>query len=86
LLFCWAAVILLFFSFSTRQEYYIAPALPAFALLLGNWLAREEQAPKGSPIARSGRISATVLLVFGLLIAGITGALALISHAPRPSI
>ena len=86
LLLCWAAVILLFFSFSTRQEYYIAPALPAFALLLGNWLAREEQAPKGSPIARSGRISATVLLVFGLLIAGITGALALIAHAPRPGI
>jgi len=86
LLFCWAAVILLFFSFSTRQEYYIAPALPAFALLLGNWLAREEQAPIGSPIARSGRISATALLVFGLLIAGITGALALISHAPKPSV
>jgi len=86
LLLCWAAVILLFFSFSTRQEYYIAPALPAFALLLGNWLAREEQAPKGSPIARSGRISATVLLVFGLLIAGITGAFALIAHAPRPGI
>ena len=29
----WALVILLFFSFSTRQEYYTIPALPAIALL-----------------------------------------------------
>ena len=84
LLFCWAAVILLFFSFSTRQEYYVAPALPAFALLLGHWLAVEQEAPIGSPIARSGRVSATVLLVFGLLIAAITGILAVISHPLRP--
>jgi len=86
LLFCWAAVILLFFSFSTRQEYYVAPALPAFALLLGHWLAREGEASVESPIARSGRISATVLLVLGLLIAGITGTLALISHPPKPDV
>jgi 4-amino-4-deoxy-L-arabinose transferase-like glycosyltransferase len=82
LLFCWAAVILLFFSFSTRQEYYVAPALPALALLLGWWLAREADAQIGSTIARVGRISATVLLVIGVLIAGITGTLAVVSHAP----
>jgi 4-amino-4-deoxy-L-arabinose transferase-like glycosyltransferase len=86
LLLCWAAVILVFFSFSTRQEYYVAPALPAFALLLGRWLAREEQAPIGSPIARSGRLSSTVLLIIGLLIATITGILAIISHTPKPGV
>jgi 4-amino-4-deoxy-L-arabinose transferase-like glycosyltransferase len=86
LLFCWAAVIMLFFSFSTRQEYYLAPALPGFALLLGHWMAREEEAPIGSPIARSGRISATVLLVFGLLIAAITGFLAIVSRTPAPGV
>lgn len=86
LLFCWAAVIFLFFSFSTRQEYYVAPALPALALLLGHWLARESAAPIGSHIARSGRISATVLLVAGLLIAGITGTLAVISHPPSAGV
>ncbi len=84
LLFCWAAVILLFFSFSTRQEYYLAPALPALYLIVGVWMARELEAPIGSRIARAGRISATALFVFGLLIAGVTGALAVISHAPRP--
>jgi 4-amino-4-deoxy-L-arabinose transferase-like glycosyltransferase len=86
LLFCWAAVILLFFSFSTRQEYYLAPTLPAFALLLGNWLAGEAQAPIGSPIARSGRISAVVLLVVGLLAAVAAITFALISHAPSPAV
>jgi 4-amino-4-deoxy-L-arabinose transferase-like glycosyltransferase len=32
---CWIAVVLVFFSFSTTQEYYSLPTYPAFALLLG---------------------------------------------------
>jgi hypothetical protein len=45
-LFCgiWPLVILIFFSFSTRQEYYVLPALPALALLIGAWLAAEHHA------------------------------------------
>ena len=86
LLFCWAAVVLLFFSFSTRQEYYVAPALPALALLLGYWLGREADAQIGSSIARAGRVSAFVLLVAGLLIAAITGTLAILSHAPAQGV
>jgi 4-amino-4-deoxy-L-arabinose transferase-like glycosyltransferase len=84
LFFVWAIVILLFFSFSTRQEYYLAPALPALALILGSWLARESESAYGSDVARSGRVSATVFLVVGLLISAVTLALALISHAPQP--
>jgi 4-amino-4-deoxy-L-arabinose transferase-like glycosyltransferase len=38
LLLVWAVVPLLFFSLSTRQEYYVLPALPALCLLLGHWL------------------------------------------------
>jgi 4-amino-4-deoxy-L-arabinose transferase-like glycosyltransferase len=86
LLFCWPAVVLLFFSFSTRQEYYLAPGLPGLALLLGHWMAHESEAPIGSSIARAGRRSATALLVFGLLITAITGALALTSHTPAPNL
>jgi hypothetical protein len=86
LFFVWAIVILLFFSFSTRQEYYLAPALPALSLILGNWLARESEAAYGSDVARSGRISATVFLVVGLLISAVTLTLALISHAPQPGV
>src|SRR4029077_20329730 len=37
-----AFFVIFFFSFSTRQEYYILPALPSFALLLGSCLGEEE--------------------------------------------
>jgi 4-amino-4-deoxy-L-arabinose transferase-like glycosyltransferase len=84
LLFCWASVILLFFSFSTRQEYYLAPALPALALLIGNWLAREAQSTPGSAISRSGQVSANVLLIFGLLISATALTLVLISKSAPP--
>jgi 4-amino-4-deoxy-L-arabinose transferase-like glycosyltransferase len=86
LFFLWAIVILLFFSFSTRQEYYLAPALPALCLLLGHWLALESQSEYGSDTARSGRVSATVFLIAGLLIAALTSTLAMISHTPPPGV
>ncbi len=38
--FCWLGFILVFFSFSTTQEYYSMPAYPAFALLIGAAIAR----------------------------------------------
>ncbi len=44
----WALLVLLFFTFSSRQEYYSIPALPALALMAGGWLAREEWAATGS--------------------------------------
>jgi 4-amino-4-deoxy-L-arabinose transferase-like glycosyltransferase len=39
LLVIWTAFILLFFSLSSRQEYYVLPALPAVAILIAGWLA-----------------------------------------------
>jgi hypothetical protein len=36
---CWIGVVMLFFSFSTTQEYYSMPIYPALALLLGSALA-----------------------------------------------
>jgi hypothetical protein len=44
----WAGTVLVFFSFSTRQEYYTMPAYPALALLLGCSLARSEARAEGS--------------------------------------
>ncbi len=35
----WTSVVLGFFSFSARQEYYSLPALPALALMIGGFLA-----------------------------------------------
>jgi hypothetical protein len=39
----WALVVIIFFSFSTRQEYYTFPAFPAIALLAGTALAQGER-------------------------------------------
>jgi 4-amino-4-deoxy-L-arabinose transferase-like glycosyltransferase len=36
---CWAGFVLIFFTFSTTQEYYSMPCYPAFALLLGSAMA-----------------------------------------------
>jgi len=40
LAFCWAGFILLFFTFSTTQEYYSLPCYPALALLIGHAAAK----------------------------------------------
>jgi hypothetical protein len=36
---CWTGFILVFFTFSTTQEYYSMPCYPALALLLGSAMA-----------------------------------------------
>ena len=36
---CWIAVVMVFFTFSTTQEYYSMPIYPALALLLGSAMA-----------------------------------------------
>jgi 4-amino-4-deoxy-L-arabinose transferase-like glycosyltransferase len=63
----WAAVIMVFFSFSSRQEYYSLPVLPALALLIAGWLQRENESEKGSPQRRAGRIASAVLLAIGFV-------------------
>ena len=42
----WAAIVLLFFSLSARQEYYSLPAIPALALMAGALLARADTCSK----------------------------------------
>ena len=80
----WAGVILLFFSFSTRQEYYVAPALPALALLLGAWLANESNSETSGTLVKSGQMSSTILLGIGLLIATATLLIVIFSHPAPP--
>ena len=38
---CWLGFVLIFFTFSTTQEYYSMPCYPALALLLGSAMATE---------------------------------------------
>jgi 4-amino-4-deoxy-L-arabinose transferase-like glycosyltransferase len=82
LFFLWAMVILLFFSFSTRQEYYTIPALPGIALLTGAWLARESVRDASARVLRAGRISSLVLMCIGVL--GAAVGLILWWHTPQP--
>jgi 4-amino-4-deoxy-L-arabinose transferase-like glycosyltransferase len=64
---CWAGFILIFFTFSTTQEYYSMPCYPALALLLGSamvtdskWLRRGTTAL--SLVAACAAIAAIVVL------------------------
>jgi 4-amino-4-deoxy-L-arabinose transferase-like glycosyltransferase len=59
LLAVWSGFVLLFFSFSTRQEYYVLPAFPALAVLGAGWLAwvdhyRPRRSEKGSKVVVRG--------------------------------
>jgi 4-amino-4-deoxy-L-arabinose transferase-like glycosyltransferase len=81
----WPLVILLFFSFSSRQEYYVLPGLPGVALLLGGWLARESASAHDSDERRSGKSSSIVLVVVGVAICVVCVALAWQAQAPPPN-
>jgi hypothetical protein len=80
----WALVIVGFFSFSTRQEYYTIPAIPGMALLIGGWLARERTSPAASPERKAGVRSSTVLLATGGIISIVGFALLSFSKPPGP--
>jgi 4-amino-4-deoxy-L-arabinose transferase-like glycosyltransferase len=80
----WALVIVVFFSFSTRQEYYTIPALPGMALLVGNWLAKESADPADSRARRAGRVSSLVLLLIAVAGAIVGLVLLFLSHPPPP--
>jgi 4-amino-4-deoxy-L-arabinose transferase-like glycosyltransferase len=84
LFFLWALVIVGFFSLSTRQEYYTIPALPAMALGVGVWLARESGSAVGDPARRAGKTSSMVLFAFGVLAFMAGMYLLSVSHPPVP--
>lgn len=67
-----ALVPLVFFSFSTRQEYYVLPSLPALAMLIAKWMDDEAKQAEafevpGALVTAGQRIS-LVLFVLGSLI------------------
>ena len=63
----WAGFVMVFFSFSTRQEYYALPALPPIALMIGGWLNREEKCHARDPRRIAGRRIAVVLFFLGMI-------------------
>ena len=77
-------VIVVFFSFSTRQEYYTIPAIPAMALLVGAWFSREAESPANSADRRAGRISSALLFALGSLGFVVSMLLLILSKPPSP--
>lgn len=80
----WTLLILLFFSFSSRQEYYALPGLPGFALLLGGALGHETVSPldNANKARRSGRIASLVLMAIGVAVCVICVVLAVQAKTP----
>jgi 4-amino-4-deoxy-L-arabinose transferase-like glycosyltransferase len=85
----WAAIPMLFFSLSTRQEYYVLPAMPALIVLIAAWLddeaAEAESFTVPNPLVRSGQRISVVLLVLGSVAALVAGFFILHAHSPGPN-
>jgi 4-amino-4-deoxy-L-arabinose transferase-like glycosyltransferase len=74
LVLCWAGFLLLFFTFSTTQEYYSMPMYPALALLLGCAMDRE-----GRLITAGSR---TLAFISAAAVAAIAAILFAVRHVP----
>ncbi len=66
---CWTGFILVFFSFSTTQEYYSMPCYPALALLIGAGIADGGRAIVFGTRAVGVVAGLAFLVVIGILIA-----------------
>jgi 4-amino-4-deoxy-L-arabinose transferase-like glycosyltransferase len=73
---CLTGVVLIFFTFSTTQEYYSMPCYPALALLLGSSMAM------GGDWVRRG--TRTLAVVAGCAAAAAVALLALVRNVPTP--
>ena len=73
---CWIAVVLVFFTFSTTQEYYSMPCYPALALLIGSSMEG------GGRLAEWGRRALTFLLAGAL--SAVFAILIIVRKAPTP--
>jgi 4-amino-4-deoxy-L-arabinose transferase-like glycosyltransferase len=73
---CWIGIVMLFFTFSTTQEYYSMPIYPALALLVGSTLSA------GGRWVRAGTYVLTT--IFGILFVAFSVLLVLVWHLPAP--
>jgi len=73
---CWTGFILVFFTFSTTQEYYSMPCYPALALLLGAAIAQ------GGSLVRLGTRVAAAIASLAFVI--VTAILFLVRGLPTP--
>ena len=73
---CWTGFVLIFFTFSTTQEYYSMPCYPALALLIGSGIAMDDK------IIRLGTRFLTVICSIAAFVA--IAILVAVRHVPTP--
>jgi 4-amino-4-deoxy-L-arabinose transferase-like glycosyltransferase len=73
---CWTGFVLVFFTFSTTQEYYSMPCYPALALLLGSAMALG-----GNSVRLGTRV---ISAVAGCAAVAAIALLILVRHVPTP--
>jgi hypothetical protein len=78
LLVLWAGVVMVLYTFSSRQEFHVLPVLPALSLLAAGWLTADEAAP-----SRLGLVFAWIIFVSGVVKAAV--AVFLAWHPPVPA-
>ena len=72
---CWIGTVMLFFTFSTTQEYYSMPIYPAMALLIGSTIVERKFFAAGSRV---------LMALAAALAVGLATLLALVAHLPAP--
>ena len=73
---CWAGFVLVFFTFSTTQEYYSMPCYPAFALLIGSAIAANGRMIRGGTRVLTVMCACAVMAAVAILVA--------VRHVPTP--
>jgi hypothetical protein len=73
---CWMGCVLVFFTFSTTQEYYSMPCYPAIALLIGSAMATNGRAVRGGTRVLSILCACAVVAAIAILVA--------VRHVPTP--
>ncbi|MES2393935.1 MAG: glycosyltransferase family 39 protein [Acidobacteriota bacterium] len=86
LLVIWSALVLAFFSLSTRQEYYVLPALPALTILIAGWLAQRAATKREAEQHRHAAYRATAAwVVLGATFAVVATWFLIHTKSPAPN-
>ena len=71
---CWTGFVLVFFSFSSTQEYYSMPCYPALALLLGSAMTSQQAKTLRLGTRMVSILSATAVLTLGYILSRVWSA------------
>jgi 4-amino-4-deoxy-L-arabinose transferase-like glycosyltransferase len=73
---CWIGFVMVFFTFSTTQEYYSMPIYPAMALLIGSAITLEDKTVRAGTRAVTVFCAVAAVLIISTLVA--------VRHLPTP--